>query len=133
MTDISTFMLFAYGTLRATEPVPAIIQGCVPIGTGSVPGTLYDIDGEYPALMLYGETRINGTVWRCPVTLLGRLDEYEAVDDGLFRRAATAVKMDDASEQPCWIYLAGPRLARLLTPDARMADGVWPRTILQQK
>ena len=39
---MSTFNLFAYGTLRGGARLP----GCRRVGGATVRGTLYDIDGE---------------------------------------------------------------------------------------
>jgi gamma-glutamylcyclotransferase (GGCT)/AIG2-like uncharacterized protein YtfP len=120
------FNLFAYGTLRDASPDAGLLSGCTRVGTASVDGTLYDL-GDFPALMLYGDTSIRGTVWRCPAALLSRLDEHEALNEGLFRRSARAVRLDNGDEIPCWIYVAGPRLARMLTPEAAVPSGSWSR------
>ncbi|HSJ13955.1 MAG TPA: gamma-glutamylcyclotransferase family protein [Longimicrobiales bacterium] len=120
---MSVFQLFVYGTLRTRERAASLLQGCECTGIGRVHGTLYDIDGAFPALMLYGETPVTGEIWRCPAAVLPRLDEYEGVGEGLFRRVATAVTdaADPARELACWTYVAGPALARKLTPDRRTA------------
>lgn len=86
----------------------------------SVPGTLYDIDGCFPALMLNGGGRVHGEVWRCPTDLLSKLDDYERVERGLFRRVAIEV-----DGMLCWTYVAGPTLARKLTRTRRIASGDW--------
>src|SRR5690606_22393153 len=101
------FHLFAYGTLRnadgATTP---LMQGARRVADATVAGTLYDIDGEFPALMLYGATPVSGTVWHIPdAARLALLDEYEGVERGLYRRAAV-----EAAGLPCWVYVAGPAL-----------------------
>ncbi|MGQ0563059.1 MAG: gamma-glutamylcyclotransferase family protein [Gemmatimonadota bacterium] len=105
------FHLFAYGTLRANGGADSLLRDCERIGRGTVGGVLYDIDGEYPALVLYGSRPVAGDIWRCPNELLGSLDAYEGVNDGLFRRVGVAV--DGIA---CWTYVAGPALAHQLTP-----------------
>jgi gamma-glutamylcyclotransferase (GGCT)/AIG2-like uncharacterized protein YtfP len=85
---------------------------------------LYDIDGRFPALLLYGNAPVQGDVWRCPADRLLRLDDYEGVDDGLFVRRAVEV-VTDRGMLPCWVYTAGPALARKLLPDWRIASGAW--------
>jgi len=115
------FHLFTYGTLRRGQEGARLLDGCVRIGPATVTGTLYDIDGEYPALVLAGAGRVEGEIWRCPPEVLARLDEYEAVGQGLFRRVAT-----EAGGLACWVYVAGPKLARRLTPRRRIKSGRWP-------
>jgi gamma-glutamylcyclotransferase (GGCT)/AIG2-like uncharacterized protein YtfP len=70
--------------------------------------------------MLYGSTKVRGEVWRCPLELLARLDQYEGVDRSLFRRVGVV-----ASGIPCWTYVAGAALASRLTPDRRTDGGLW--------
>ncbi|HUF51379.1 MAG TPA: gamma-glutamylcyclotransferase family protein [Longimicrobiales bacterium] len=119
-----SFNLFVYGTLRAGGPADDILTGCEQLGRATVGGTLYDIDGRFPALVLYGNAPVQGEIWRCPAELLARLDAYEDTGSGLFRRIATHVTFDGGT-LPCWLYTAGPALSRLLTPERRMADGDW--------
>jgi gamma-glutamylcyclotransferase (GGCT)/AIG2-like uncharacterized protein YtfP len=104
------FHLFTYGTLPAT----GLLAACDRVGDGAVAGTLYDL-GDYPALILGGSGLVRGEIWRCPVELLPALDRHEAIDHGLFRRAAVRV-----GDLACWVYVAGPRLGPRLTPDARI-------------
>ena len=117
------FDLFVYGTLRSTGTAAHRLRGSRLIGLGEVGGVLYDMDGDFPALVLYGNTPVQGEVWRCPFELLRALDEYEGVDHGWFRRVAVEVQMEDDSKRACWTYVAGPKLSRKLTP-ARRID-VW--------
>jgi gamma-glutamylcyclotransferase (GGCT)/AIG2-like uncharacterized protein YtfP len=114
------FHLFVYGTLRSDGAAREMLAGCERVGTATVDGTLYDIDGRFPALMLYGGTPVQGEVWRCPVDRLQRIDEYEGVGRGLFRRVAVM-----AAGLACWTYVAGPALARELTPARRVLSGTW--------
>ena len=111
----SHFHLFAYGTLRDKGSSASLLRECVQVGPGQIGGVLYDIDGEYPALVMYGTSPVHGEVWRCPTDLLASLDAYEGVDDGLFRRVG--VEVDGT---PCWTYVAGPKLTRKLTPARRI-------------
>jgi gamma-glutamylcyclotransferase (GGCT)/AIG2-like uncharacterized protein YtfP len=117
------FHLFVYGTLRSNGAAVGKLVNSQLIGRGSVGGVLYDMDGDFPALVLYGNNPVHGEVWRCPVELLRSLDIYERVDEGLFRRVGVEVRMENGTTQGCWTYVAGPRLSRKLTP-ARRID-VW--------
>lgn len=122
MGERAYFHLFAYGTLKsmaAGDRGRELLRDCVRVGAGEVTGTLYDA-GDYPALLLGGEDRIQGEVWRCPADLLPVLDRYEGTQDGLFRRAAVQV-----GDYACWVYVAGPKLGPRLTRDARLTHGVW--------
>ncbi len=116
----ASFFLFVYGTLRSSGRAAGRMDGCEFIAETTVRGTLFDIDGRFPALMLYGDTPVRGEVWRCPADRLLRLDEYEGADRGLFRRVGVV-----AADRPCWTYVAGPALAPKLTPDRRVESGEW--------
>lgn len=123
---MSTFNLFAYGTLRPGQPQAArLLAGCTPAGEAHVGGVLYDIEGKYPALLLYGDAPVHGVIWRCPADLLLRLDEYEGHTEGLFRRVAVEAR-NGAGRVPCWAYVAGPALSRRLVPERRIVGGRWP-------
>jgi gamma-glutamylcyclotransferase (GGCT)/AIG2-like uncharacterized protein YtfP len=122
---MTTFNLFAYGTLRDGGAADGLLEGCVPVGDGTVPGILYDIERRYPALVLYGDAPVHGTIWRCPADLLLKLDEYESTARGLFRRVGIEAETDDGATA-CWVYAAGPALSRMLTADRRIAGGRWP-------
>lgn len=116
-----SFHLFVYGTLRSGEPAAQLLKGCTRIGTATVSGVLYDIDGDFPALLPYGPARIAGEVWRCPADRLATLDAYEGVQQRLFRRIGVHAQMDDDQEEiACWVYVAGPALSRKLIPAARI-------------
>lgn len=113
------FHLFVYGTLRGGGAAGMLSQ-CVRVRDAAVAGTLYDVRGEHPALLLYGSTWIRGEIWRCPTSLLPRLDDFEGVSRGLFRRVGVQV-----GDVGCWTYVAGPALAPELTPARRIGSGDW--------
>lgn len=113
--------IFVYGTLRTGGLAAARLSGGERVGSATVAGTLFDIGGRYPALVLAGSGTVHGELWRCEPDLLARLDEYEGVRQGLFRRVAIEVNGVGA-----WTYVAGPALAIELDPSRRIEDGVWP-------
>lgn len=115
------FNLFVYGTLKSGERNAHLLSGCELIGSGQVGGILYDIDGEHPALVVYGVTQVGGEVWKCPADLLLQLDEFESLSTGLFRRIGVSVETD-SGPLPCWTYVAGPSLSHKLTPSRRIAS-----------
>jgi gamma-glutamylaminecyclotransferase len=122
---VSTFNLFVYGTLLSGSGADALLGDCERLGAGTVHGTLYDIDGRFPAIVLYGAASVRGEVWRCPAPLLLQLDRYEGVEEGLFRRVAVEPALADGAAVPAWIYAAGPALSRKLRQDARVPGGDW--------
>jgi gamma-glutamylcyclotransferase (GGCT)/AIG2-like uncharacterized protein YtfP len=114
----ASFHLFTYGSLvDASGPGAQLLRGCQRVAEGSLRGTLYDL-GEYPALLLSGNTLVRGLIWRCPTDRLPHLDAYEGVEDGLFRRVGVQV-----GTYACWVYVAGPGLGRRLAPEARQGSG----------
>lgn len=115
----SHFHVFVYGTLKSGGSNVSILDGCERVSAGEVGGVLYDIDGEFPALVLYGSTPVDGEIWRCPVEKLDALDSFEGVQQGLFRRVGVTVR-----DIGCWTYVAGPGLTRKLTPERRIVR--WP-------
>jgi gamma-glutamylcyclotransferase (GGCT)/AIG2-like uncharacterized protein YtfP len=122
---VATFRLFTYGTLRRDGRAAGIMAACEHLGSASIRGVLYDIDGRFPALVLYGGDPVHGEVWRCPASMLAELDAYEGVGSGLFRRIAAEVETD-RGPAACWLYAAGPALSRRLVPQARLRGGRWP-------
>ena len=118
--ETAGFNLFAYSSLRAGHSDVGMLEACTEVGGGVVSGTVYQVD-DMRVLMLYGSTPVHGTVWRCPTEMLAVLDDFEAINDGLLRRVATDVLLDEGGVAPCWLYVAGPRIAPRLTPDARIS------------
>lgn len=94
-------LLFAYGTLVPVEPSYREAEGWEP---DAVRGRLYDL-GPYPGLVDLDDPAapwIEGFVR--PVDdaeLIGRLDPYEGVDEGLYRREATTTR----AGRHVWIYV----------------------------
>src|SRR5690606_30875491 len=111
-------------TLRLGGPASEVLAGCEYSGAATVKAMMYDIDGRFPAIILYGDADVHGEIWHCPADLLARLDEYEGVSSGLFRRVGIEASAGDAPV-PAWIYAAGPALSRHLTPENRLSHGSW--------
>lgn len=116
------FNLFVYGTLLRDGAAAGLLEEATLLRTAQVGGSLYQTDAGYPVLVLGGSERVPGEIWRCPVPLLARLDQYEGVDEGLFRRVALYVE-----DVPCWTYVGGPSLSRQLTPERRVRATPTPR------
>lgn len=110
-------LLFAYGTLAPRGPEEAARGGWI---ADAVRGTLYDL-GPYPALVSCGEP---GTGWVEGFTrpidhdeLINRLDPYEGVADGLYRRVGVTTRLG----KQAWVYV----YARPLPPNARGPLARW--------
>lgn len=112
--------VFVYGTLRSGGRAAGLMRGCELLGVRRARGTLYGVRGAYPALVLAGEGTVEGEVWRCPAAVLERLDEYEGVAEGLFRRVPLEVEGVE-----CQAYVAGPALAAHLNPEGVVPSGRW--------
>jgi len=112
--------IFVYGTLRLGEPESARMRVCERVRAARVTGTLYDVDGSYPALVLAGTDTVYGEIWRCTPETLMELDRCEFVTEGLFRRVA--LRIDGLA---CWTYVAGGAIATRLSPARRIPGGSW--------
>ncbi|MGH7447857.1 MAG: gamma-glutamylcyclotransferase family protein [Longimicrobiales bacterium] len=121
---MSEFNLLVYGTLRGGGSGADWLAGCRKVADATIGGTLYDIDGRFPALIYYGTDPVRGEVWRCPAELLLELDAYEGTALGLFRRIGVEIETSAGDVVPCWVYTAGPALSRHLTP-ANRVSGAW--------
>jgi gamma-glutamylcyclotransferase (GGCT)/AIG2-like uncharacterized protein YtfP len=117
-----TFNLFVYGTLKAGGANAHRMEGCQHLGPAQLGGILYDIDGQHPALVLYGGKLVSGELWHCPWELLAELDAFEGVQTGLFRRVGVRVRAQSGEELACWTYVAGPKLAHKLMPARRISS-----------
>jgi gamma-glutamylcyclotransferase (GGCT)/AIG2-like uncharacterized protein YtfP len=107
--------LFVYGTLhpdRAPAEIREVVSKLVPVGPGTIGGTLHDL-GEYPGLTLDGEKQlVRGTVFALPddAEVLRRLDQYEGYfprepSNSLFIRSKHLITLDDGTTLSCWVYV----------------------------
>jgi gamma-glutamylcyclotransferase (GGCT)/AIG2-like uncharacterized protein YtfP len=108
---VERLRLFVYGTLMSGAERAALLQG---LGRrpATVRGTLYDLPAGYPALVLVGSGRVHGELVDAPdVRLLGVLDTYEGVADGLYDRVAVDVTVGLRTER-AWTYVLDVARAR---------------------
>jgi gamma-glutamylcyclotransferase (GGCT)/AIG2-like uncharacterized protein YtfP len=96
-------LLFAYGTLVPSDPSQRDAEGWI---ADAVRGRLYDL-GPYPGLVDLVEPSagwVEGFVRPVDVLELEeRLDPYEGVDEGLYRRMRTTTR----SGKHVWVYVYG--------------------------
>lgn len=111
MPDVPPDLLFAYGTLGPADPEAAARGGWA---ADAVRGRLFDL-GPYPALIDVDDLEtgwVEGHVR--PVDrreLEGRLDPYEGVEEGLYRRVLVTTRKG----RRAWVYV----YARPLPASAR--------------
>jgi gamma-glutamylcyclotransferase (GGCT)/AIG2-like uncharacterized protein YtfP len=111
-----TRFLFVYGTLRSEgdrRMYHAFSRHADYVGKAMVPGRLYDL-GPYPALVSVdegepAEYHVVGELYRLHpdrwADVLARLDAYEGVEAGLYRREQWTALRDDGLEVPAWVYV----------------------------
>lgn len=108
--------LFVYGTLlpgAAPAEIASAAAQLVPVGTGWVRGSLYDL-GEFPGAILEPSSgrRIVGNVFLLPgnPAVLEALDAYEEFDPAApeqsqFLRVRATAELSTGSTLECWIYV----------------------------
>ena len=69
----SSIYLFVYGTLLSRGSAATLLDGCERVANARVQGTLYDIDGAYPALVLAGSGGVDGRTGQAALTSTGTL------------------------------------------------------------
>jgi len=83
--------LFVYGTLKRGGSNHAQLAGQKFLGEAhTMPGyTLYSL-GDYPGMVCQPADRhgVSGEIWEIDAAVLARLDEFEGVPEGLYRREA---------------------------------------------
>lgn len=101
-------LLFIYGTLKRGCSNHAHLAGQQFVGPArTVPGfSLYDIGG-YPAIVADAGDRggVAGEVWRVDAAALARLDRFEGLHEGLYRREPIALQPPFA-DQPIDVYVS---------------------------
>ena len=100
-----------------------LLYGTTLVGTGTVPGKLYDL-GNYPAAVLSDApgTLVHGEVYLLhdPAATLALLDQYEACTPAdpaphEYARVVTTVRLEDGRSLPAQTYLYA-RPVDALTP-----------------
>lgn len=107
-------LIFVYGTLRPAAPHSRhhLLQPAVLVGSGSLAGRLFNLEGYPGAVPVADEgLRVRGEVYRLldPVEAIRRMDRYEGFvpedpRDCEFRRERARVVLDSGVCFEVWIY-----------------------------
>jgi len=114
-------LVFFYGTLmtpfRAAGRLPAACR-IEYAGRGAIKAALFDL-GLYPAAVPAEDSQVTGEVCRMtsPPHVLRVLDDFEGFrpadpETSLYRRALTAVVLEDNTERYAWVYFYNAPLGR---------------------
>ncbi len=111
--------LFAYGTLTDPEFTRNLLEHMVAAIPARLPGfEIVRFDGfDYPTVLESEDGSVDGALYRG----LGeedfrRLDAYEGVGEGLYRRVRVEVEASDRDEtEPAWVYLVTEKTVDRLT------------------
>lgn len=106
-------LTFVYGTLTDSDQVGRVLDDYRFEGPATLSG-LHRVEGRYPTLAPGGS--VDGRLLRTPE--IGRLDDYEGVDRGLYVRVAVPL-VDDPGEVA--VYVGDPD--RLGAPASWPGDG----------
>lgn len=117
-------LLFVYGTLKQGGGNHAVLSDQSFVGEArTVAGfRLFDL-GEYPGMIAdpNSAVRVTGEVWSVSDEALTRLDAFEGVPEGLYRRVAISLERP-FSEEAVQTYL----YARTISEQPEILSGGWP-------
>ena len=118
--------LFVYGTLMGGAPQGALLVG-LEHRPASLRGRLYDLPAGYPALcseQQAGDGPVHGQlVIGVDATRMRLLDQYEGVEEGLYRRVERDVDLG-LRRVKAWVYVMDDPMRR---GGRRLVDGRWRR------
>ena len=118
-------LVFVYGTLRRGGSNAFRMDGAEFVGPATVGGALYRISW-YPGLVLDGEDRVFGEVYRVGLELLRALDEFEGlaageIEGSEYRRVRVEADLGDDEELEVWVY----EWKGAFNEDERIRSGDW--------
>jgi gamma-glutamylcyclotransferase (GGCT)/AIG2-like uncharacterized protein YtfP len=124
-------LVFVYGTLKRGERNHAFLEGQTFRGNArTAPGFRLISLGEYPGIIPDSNDRagVAGEVWSIDETCLARLDEFEGVAEGLYRRERILLQPPFSEQEvQSYIYALNP-MGRPFIP-----DGVWAKSRPKKK
>ena len=123
--DTDLELVFVYGTLRRGGSNAFRMDGAEFVGPATVGGALYRISW-YPGLVLDGEGRVTGEVYRVGLELLRALDEFEGlaageIEGSEYRRVRVEADLGDDEELEVWVY----EWKGAFDEDERIQSGDW--------
>ncbi len=106
--DTGSELVFVYGTLRRGGSNAFRMDGAEFVGPATVRGVLYRISW-YPGLVLDGDGRVCGEVYRVGPELLRALDDFEGlaageIEGSEYRRVRVEALAGDGEELEVWVY-----------------------------
>lgn len=110
-------LVFVYGTLTDPDRVAAVLgpDAADRRGAATLDG-LRRVDGEYPTLAPGGQ--VDGQLLAVDDAGLDALDDYEAVNRGLYVRVSVPCRNPAVGADAVWTYVGDP--------DRLEADANWP-------
>lgn len=103
----ATTRIFVYGTLKRGCSNHAQLAGQTYLGPArTAPGyRLYDVGG-FPGLIADSADRdgVTGELWIVGAAALARLDQFEGIDEGLYRRESVALAEPTADRVDAYVY-----------------------------
>lgn len=123
--DTAPERVFVYGTLRRGGSNAFRMDGADFVGPATVGGALYRISW-YPGLVLDGDGRVSGEVYRVGPELLRALDEFEGlaageIEGSEYRRVRVEAFAGDEEGLEVWVY----EWKGAFNEDERIQSGDW--------
>jgi gamma-glutamylcyclotransferase (GGCT)/AIG2-like uncharacterized protein YtfP len=124
-SDTAPELVFVYGTLRRGGSNAFRMDGAEFVGPATVRGALYRISW-YPGLVLDGDDRVSGEVYRVGPDQLRALDEFEGlaageIEGSEYRRVKVAASTGDEGELEVWVF----EWKGAVNDDQRIQSGDW--------
>ena len=123
--DTNLELVFVYGTLRRGGSNAFRMDGAELVGLATVGGALYRISW-YPGLVLDGDGRVSGEVYRVGPELLRALDEFEGlaageIEGSEYRRVKVEADAGNYEVVEVWVY----EWKGAFDEDERIQSGDW--------
>jgi cation transport regulator ChaC len=98
---------FGYGSNMDEKQMARRCPSSTPIGTASMPGYSFLInDRGFASITMAAGRVVHGLLWDLDETDEKRLDRYEGVAEGLYRKVALPARLADGSSVDALVYIA---------------------------